>query len=71
MLAKEGKNPFLYDSKDPKEDVDMLNFLEGETRYATLKWQFPEVADDLFKQAVKFKQDKHNYYKKLKVLLEP
>jgi pyruvate-ferredoxin/flavodoxin oxidoreductase len=71
MLAQEGKNPFIYETKDPKEDVDMINFLEGETRYATLQWQFPEVAESLFKQAVKFKQDKHSYYKKLKELLEP
>ncbi|MCI0471581.1 MAG: pyruvate:ferredoxin (flavodoxin) oxidoreductase [Candidatus Aminicenantes bacterium] len=70
-LKQDGKNPFTYETKDPKEDVDMLQFLEGETRYATLKWQFPDVAEDLFKQAVKFKQEKHKYYKKLKELLEP
>jgi pyruvate-ferredoxin/flavodoxin oxidoreductase len=62
-LRAEGKNPFIYETKDAK--TDMLEFLENETRYATLKWQFPEVADNLFQQAIQFKKDKHNYYKKL------
>jgi pyruvate-ferredoxin/flavodoxin oxidoreductase len=62
-LVQEGKNPFIYETKDAK--MDMLDFLNKETRYATLKWQFPEVADKLFQQAVQFKKEKHEYYKKL------
>lgn len=65
-LADEGKNPFVYETKDPQED--MMNFLLGETRYQTLKWQFPEVARTLFDKAIKFKKDKHDYYKKLSEL---
>ena len=65
-LIKEGKNPFIYETKDPT--VDMMDFLMNETRYTTLKKQFPEVADSLFKQAIDFKKDKHSYYKKLSEL---
>jgi pyruvate-ferredoxin/flavodoxin oxidoreductase len=65
-LAKEDKNPFVYESKDPK--MDMMDFLMNEIRYNTLKRQFPEVADKLYKQAIEFKKDKHEYYKKLSEL---
>ena len=61
-LLNEGKNPFIYETKDPKSD--MLDFLMNEVRYNTLKRQFPEVADNLYKQAIKFKKDKHEFYKK-------
>ncbi|HPO49930.1 MAG TPA: thiamine pyrophosphate-dependent enzyme, partial [Spirochaetota bacterium] len=62
-LAKEGKNPFIYESKDPT--TDMMDFLMNETRYKALKQQFPDIADNLYKMAVEEKQKKHNYYKKL------
>ncbi len=62
QLTQEGKNPFLYETKDPKSD--MMDFLMSEVRYNTLKRQFPEVADDLYKQAIQFKKDKHEFYKK-------
>ncbi len=63
QLAVEGKNPFVYETKDPTEN--MMDFLMNETRYKVLKQQFPEVADTLFEKAIKFKQLKHDYYKKL------
>ncbi len=62
-LLEEGKNPFIYETKDPT--VEYMDFLKNETRYMTLKRQFPDIADDLFKKAEKFKKDKHDYYKKL------
>jgi pyruvate-ferredoxin/flavodoxin oxidoreductase len=65
-LTEQGKNPFIYETRDAK--ADMLEFLEKETRYATLKWQFPEVAEKLFQKAIQFKKDKHEYYKKLSQL---
>ncbi len=71
QLLAEGKNPFIYETKDPKPGADMMDFLTGETRYKTLQWQFPEVAEGLFKKAVQFKKDKHAYYKKLQELLKP
>ncbi|HDP94261.1 MAG TPA: pyruvate:ferredoxin (flavodoxin) oxidoreductase [Candidatus Aminicenantes bacterium] len=64
--AKEGKNPFLYESRDPK--MNMMDFLMNETRYNTLQRQFPEIADGLYQRAVESKQDKHEYFKKLSQL---
>jgi pyruvate-ferredoxin/flavodoxin oxidoreductase len=65
-LAVEGKNPFVYESKDPS--LDMQDFLAKEIRFATLKLQFPDIADRLYEQAVIFKKGKHDYYKKLSEL---
>jgi pyruvate-ferredoxin/flavodoxin oxidoreductase len=62
QLVQEGKNPFVYETNDPKQN--MMDFIMNEMRYTTLKLQFPEVADELYKQAVKFKEDKHEFYKK-------
>ena len=61
-LKKEGKNPFIYETKDPK--IELVDFLMGEIRYATLKYQFPGVVDSLFQKATEFKKDKHTFYKK-------
>ncbi len=48
-LAKEGKNPFTLDSKEPTGDY--IDFIKGETRYSRLTQQFPERAKELFAQA--------------------
>ncbi len=42
LLKKEGKNPFVLDSKEPK--VSLKEFLGGEVRYAALEKLFPEEA---------------------------
>ena len=65
-LGPEGKNPFIYESKDPS--LDLQDFLAHEIRYSTLKLQFPDVADGLYAQAVALKKSKHDYYKKLSEL---
>ena len=39
-LEKDGKNPFILDSKDP--DGTLQEFLAGEVRYASLKKTFPD-----------------------------
>jgi len=62
-LADEGKNPFVLDSKDPKSSFS--DFILGEVRYASLKKQDPEEADELFKRAEKEAMQKIGYYKKL------
>ncbi len=62
-LANEGKNPFSLDSKDPTGSYQ--DFIIGEGRYATLKKQFPQVADQLFARAEKEAEEKIAYYKKL------
>ncbi|MDF3002074.1 MAG: pyruvate:ferredoxin (flavodoxin) oxidoreductase, homodimeric [Bacillota bacterium] len=45
-LRKEGKNPFVLDSKPPTQDYK--EFLQGEIRYAQLANVFPERAQELF-----------------------
>ena len=42
-LAEEGKNPFSLDSKAPS--ADYIEFINGETRYSSLRRSFPEKAD--------------------------
>jgi pyruvate-ferredoxin/flavodoxin oxidoreductase len=66
VLGSAGKNPFIYESKDPS--LDLQDFLAHEIRYSTLKLQFPDAADRLYEQAVALKKSKHEYYKKLSEL---
>jgi pyruvate-ferredoxin/flavodoxin oxidoreductase len=49
LLAKEGKNPFVLDSKEPT--LDYQTFLNNEIRYRTLAQTYPEIAKTLFAQA--------------------
>ena len=46
-LKAEGKNPFIIDSKEPKEDGYQA-FLMGEARFSALTRSFPERAKELF-----------------------
>ena len=48
-LAKEGKNPFKLDSKDPK--IPVKDFAYMETRYKMLTKSHPKIADQLMKEA--------------------
>ncbi len=48
-LAKEGKNPFLLDSKEP--NGKLREFMMGENRFAGLARTFPEIAEKLFAEA--------------------
>ncbi len=49
LLAAEGKNPFVLESKEPT--VSFRDFLMGEGRYTTLVNEFPEEAERLFVKA--------------------
>ncbi len=62
-LTLEGKNPFALESKDPT--YSFQDFIKSEVRYATLKKQFPEVADKLYEQAEKDAKARHEMYKRL------
>ena len=62
-LSEQGKNPFSLDSKEPK--ASFKEFINGETRYASLKLEFPDVADALFDQAEKESRQRYNAYKVL------
>ena len=57
------KNPFILDSKDPKNSF--RDFLMGEVRYASLAKAFPEEAEKLFKKTEQDAMDRLSIYKKL------
>lgn len=63
LLRKEGKNPFVLDSKEPKGSFE--DFLMSEIRYSSLKITFPEIADQLFKNAAEQARERYETYKKL------
>ncbi len=62
-LAKEGKNPLVLDSREPK--LEYHDFLQNEIRYRTLVQQYPKEAEILFAQAAKEAKERYETYKKL------
>ncbi|MEI6820338.1 MAG: pyruvate:ferredoxin (flavodoxin) oxidoreductase [Bacteroidota bacterium] len=64
MLAEEGKNPFLLDSKEPQWDK-FQDFLNSEVRYSSLKKTFPKEAGELFKAAEENAKWRYNGYKRV------
>jgi len=64
-LRKEGKNPFILDSKEPSEEF--MDFINGEVRYTTLKNVFPDIADKMFETA---EEDARERYRKYRALAE-
>jgi len=62
-LAEQGKNPFILDSQEPTGSY--RDFLMGEIRYATLKQQFPDVAEQLFEKAEKDAKERRENYKRI------
>ncbi len=56
----EGLNPFVLDSKEPTKPF--TDFIDTEVRYTSLKKEFPEIADDLFKQAAEDAKDRYQKY---------
>ncbi|HOP47298.1 MAG TPA: pyruvate:ferredoxin (flavodoxin) oxidoreductase [Desulfobacteraceae bacterium] len=63
VLKDEGKNPFILDSKEPKESFK--EFLLGEVRYSSLKRTFPDNAERLFKLAEKDTKERFKLFKQL------
>ncbi|HHZ02676.1 MAG TPA: pyruvate:ferredoxin (flavodoxin) oxidoreductase [Tissierellia bacterium] len=62
-LKKEGKNPFILDSKEPKEDY--IEFIKGEIRYSQLMNTFPEIADEMYEISSKHAEERYRKYKNL------
>lgn len=62
-LEKEGKNPFVLDSKDPTESFQ--DFIGSEVRYTSLQKDFPEEAEILFKAAEESAKDRLASYKRM------
>jgi len=63
MLAEEGKNPFVLDSKEP--DGSLQEFLGGEVRYAALQQLFPDEAQRLHTRLEAEFADRYAKYKKM------
>ena len=62
-LGKEGKNPFLLDSKKPAGDYQ--DFIRGEIRYSQLRNVFPERAEELYKLSEEYAEEKYERCRKL------
>ncbi|MCL2664732.1 MAG: pyruvate:ferredoxin (flavodoxin) oxidoreductase, partial [Defluviitaleaceae bacterium] len=63
LLADEGKNPFVLESKDPTASFG--EFINSEVRYTSLKQTFPEVADELFAAAEEDAKKRLAAYKRM------
>jgi pyruvate-ferredoxin/flavodoxin oxidoreductase len=63
-LEAEGKNPFQLDSKEP-DWSKFQDFLKSEVRYTSLVKEFPQNAEELFKQAEINAKWRYNSYKRL------
>ncbi len=63
LLKKDGKNPLVLDSKEPKEDV--LDFLNSETRYTSLSRSFPDKVEEFRAKFAEYVKDRYEDYKKL------
>lgn len=63
MLAKEGKNPFILDSKEPTESF--REFIKSEARYTSLALTFPEISEELFEKTENDAKERYEKYKKM------
>jgi pyruvate-ferredoxin/flavodoxin oxidoreductase len=63
LLKKQGRNPFILDSKPPK--MNFQDFLKSEVRYAALFRQFPDVAQELFDKCERDAMDRLAAYQRL------
>jgi len=62
-LKKDGKNPFVLDSKEPTKDLK--DFLRGEVRYSSLEIAFPDQAEALFNKAEADAKERLESYRKM------
>lgn len=63
LLKNEGKNPFVLDSKEPKESY--RDFITGEIRYSSLMKTFPDNAEELFKLSEIHARERYDIYRRL------
>jgi len=63
-LKKEGKNPFILDTKnDP--NGEFRNYIMEQVRYNSLKKEFPDQAEELFQRTEKDAYERREGYKKM------
>jgi pyruvate-ferredoxin/flavodoxin oxidoreductase len=63
MLKAEGKNPFQFESKEP--NGKLMEFIDGEVRYATLKKSFPGESERLRKFLAEDVAERYRKYKRM------
>jgi pyruvate-ferredoxin/flavodoxin oxidoreductase len=64
LLKKEGKNPFLLDSKEP--DLSKFReFLLSEVRFSALQRTFPDKAEELYEKAKEDAKERYENYKRM------
>jgi len=68
-LLRQGKNPFMLDSKAPTLDYE--EFLAGENRYTVLEHMDPEKAAELFSQAEADARERYEKLLRLVAFYEP
>jgi pyruvate-ferredoxin/flavodoxin oxidoreductase len=62
-LEAAGKNPFVYDSKEP-DWTKFQDFLKKEVRYTSLQKAFPAEAEELFQAAEENAKWRYNTYQR-------
>ena len=62
-LKREGKNPFILDSKEPTKDYK--EHIQSEVRYSQLMNIFPDIADEMFELSSKHAEERYSRYKGL------
>ena len=62
-LKKEGKNPFVLDSREPT--IPVIDFLKGERRYTSLERTFPEKVEGFRSEFDKYAKERYLKYKKM------
>ena len=62
-LKEEGKNPFILDSKPPKDSF--RDFIMGQVRYTALMKQSPEKAEELYQYTEEMAKERYEEYLKL------
>jgi len=62
-LKNEGKNPFILDSREPT--LPVIDFLEGEKRYTSLKQTFPEKIKKFRDDFTEYARNRYEKYKKM------
>ncbi|RNC28593.1 MAG: Pyruvate synthase [Candidatus Dichloromethanomonas elyunquensis] len=62
-LKKQGQNPFVLDSKEPKGSF--REFIESEIRYSSLKTVFPDIADEMFTAAENHAMIRYETYRRM------
>ncbi len=63
LLKKEGKNPFILDSKEPS--MPLNEFLEGEKRYTSLKQTFPDKVEGYWTDFAEVVRRRYEMYKRM------